>query len=66
MWYSCLEQELDRTLTNKWYAGETGAVISLGAFLFSLFLDLMGANLAAKDGFKVPVVVRFLCSLISL
>lgn len=36
----------------RWYEGDLGTCNTLGGFIFCLLLDLLGANLAATDGFK--------------
>ena len=44
-------QELDKSLI-KWYEGDLGTTSSLGGFIFCILFDLIGANLASKDGLK--------------
>ena len=47
-------QELDLKMI-KWYEGDIGTTSNLGGFIFCLLFDLIGANLAFKDGFKVNI-----------
>lgn len=50
---------MDRNLV-KWYEGDLGTTSSLGGFIFCLLFDLIGANLAANDGFKDENLHRLL------
>ena len=48
----------------RWYDGDLGTCSSLGGFIFCLLLDLLGANLAASDGFKDQILHEILTSIL--
>lgn len=55
---------MDKNLI-KWYEGDLGTTSSLGGFIFCLLFDLVGANLASKDGFKDENLHRLLVAILT-